>query len=157
MGRTKMDMAIYDEFGWINPHFSDATGLVGLGGDLSVERLLAAYRRGIFPWYDNESPIMWWCPDPRAIFELDGLYISRRLARTVRSGQFTHSFDRAFEAVMLGCADRPETGTWITDQMLEAYCQLHQLGYAHSVEVWQDDRLVGGIYGVAGLGWAIRR
>lgn len=146
-----MNTAIYDDYGWLHPQLSDETGLVGVGGDLSVERLLAAYRRGIFPWFDSDSPILWWSPDPRAIFELDGLIVTQRLARTVRSAKFTHTLDRAFRDVMLGCADRPETGTWITNEMIEAYCELHRLGYAHSVEVWQGDLLAGGIYGV-GLG-----
>jgi leucyl/phenylalanyl-tRNA--protein transferase len=131
------------------PDWAAHYGLVDVGGDLTPERLLDAYRHGIFPWYDDNMPVCWWSPDPRAIFELDGLHVSRRLARTVRGGKFQVTFDRAFGAVMRGCADRPGEGTWITEDMLSAYQRLHQLGFAHSVEVWQDGELAGGVYGVA--------
>jgi len=123
-------------------------GLVDIGGDLEPARLLQAYRRGIFPWFDEDGPICWWSPDPRAIFELDGLHVSRRLARTIHGGKFSMTIDRAFSQVMRGCADREE-GTWITADMVEAYQRLHHLGWAHSVEVWHDGELAGGIYGVA--------
>lgn len=134
------------------PHFPDPsaerqTGMIAVGGDLSVERLLSAYRGGIFPWYGPDTPILWWSPDPRAIFELGGLHVSRRLARTVRSGRFTPTFDRAFGRVIRGCRLREE-GTWITDDMLRAYEELHRLGHAHSAEVWLDGELAGGVYGV---------
>jgi leucyl/phenylalanyl-tRNA---protein transferase len=134
---------------WRDPELADATGLVAMGGDLSPNRLLEAYRRGIFPWYDESLPICWWSPDPRAIFELDHFHISRRLSRTRRSGRFRITVDRAFSEVIRGCADRPEQGTWITSEMIEAYEALHRLGQAHSVEVWSDGALAGGIYGVA--------
>ena len=124
-------------------------GLVDVGGELSPERLLHAYRNGIFPWYDDPLPVCWWSPDPRAIFELDGLHVSRRLARTVRSGKFELTINQDFAGVMNGCADRPDEGTWITPAMLRAYQELHRLGHAHSVEVWQEGELVGGVYGVA--------
>ena len=130
-----------------DPRDADEQGLVAVGGDLSPERLLAAYRAGIFPWYDDASPILWWSPDPRAIFEMDGLHVPRRLARTVRAGRFGVSFDAAFAAVMAGCADRDE-GTWITAEMRAAYEELHRLGHAHSVEVWRGEELGGGVYGV---------
>ncbi len=130
-----------------DPSTFDEQGLIAINGDLSPERLLAAYRAGIFPWYDQSTPILWWSPDPRAIFELDGLYVSRRLARTVRSRKFSFTLDQAFREVMLGCGERLE-GTWITPEMLEAYTRLHQLGHAHSLEVWRDGQLAGGIYGV---------
>jgi leucyl/phenylalanyl-tRNA--protein transferase len=133
---------------FLDPERADADGLVGVGGDLRPERLLEAYRRGIFPWFDEESPILWWSPDPRAIFELDGLHISRRLARTLRSGRFDVTINRAFVEVMRGCADRPGQGVWITADMIDAYTRLHELGHAHSVEVWRDGRLAGGVYGV---------
>lgn len=120
-----------------------------MGGDLGPERLLEAYRRGIFPWYDETLPVCWWSPDPRAIFELDHFHVSRRLQRTCRSGRFQVTADRAFSAVMRGCADRPRQGTWITAEMIEAYESLHRLGHAHSIEVWSADVLAGGIYGVA--------
>lgn len=134
------------------PEFPDpssfpAQGLIAIGGDLAVARLLAAYRQGIFPWYSEETPILWWSPDPRAIFELNGLHVSRRLARTVRSSRFKVTFDQAFAEVIQGCADRGE-GTWITEKMRRAYEELHRLGAAHSVEVWREGRLAGGVYGV---------
>jgi leucyl/phenylalanyl-tRNA--protein transferase len=134
---------------FLDPERADADGLVGVGGDLRPERLLEAYRRGIFPWFDEESPILWWSPDPRAIFELGGLHVSRRLARTVRSGRFEVTVNRAFAEVMRGCADRPGQGVWITADMIDAYTRLHELGHAHSLEVWHEDSLAGGLYGVA--------
>ncbi|MFO0926788.1 MAG: leucyl/phenylalanyl-tRNA--protein transferase [Gemmataceae bacterium] len=130
-----------------DPELADEEGLLAIGGDLAVDRLLAAYGAGIFPWYSDDTPILWWSPDPRGIFELDGLHVSRRLARTVRSGRFRFTRDEAFTDVMAGCAEREE-GTWITADMLAAYTELHHRGYAHSVEVWQGEVLVGGIYGV---------
>src|SRR5207248_6687581 len=110
------------------PELADEAGLVAIGGDLRPERLLAAYRQGVFPWYDEDGPILWWSPDPRAIFELDGLHISRRLQRTIRSGRFTVTVDRDFGGVIHGCADREE-GTWIIPDMIAAYERLHELGY----------------------------
>ncbi len=133
---------------FLDPTWADDSGLVAVGGDLRPERLLEAYRKGIFPWYDDGWPIMWWSPDPRAIFEMDGLHVSRRLRRTIRTGRFQATVNQAFADVMRGCADRAE-GTWITADMIDAYYRLHRLGHAHSVEVWQGDQLAGGIYGVA--------
>jgi leucyl/phenylalanyl-tRNA--protein transferase len=121
---------------------------VAVGGDLRPERLLRAYRCGIFPWYNEGEPIQWWSPDPRAIFELDGLHVSRRLRRTLRSGRLTMTVNRDFAGVIRGCADRAE-GTWIIPEMMAAYEELHRLGHAHSLEVWCDGELAGGIYGVA--------
>ena len=132
----------------IDPQAADAQGLVAIGGDLSPRSLLKAYRSGVFPWFDEDDPIMWWSPDPRAIFELDGLHISRRLARTIRSGKFTTTVNCDFAGVIRGCADRAE-GTWITPSMIAAYETLHRLGHAHSVEAWHDGALAGGVYGVA--------
>ncbi len=130
------------------PELADDYGLVAVGGDLRPQRLLQAYRRGIFPWYDEYGPVMWWSPDPRAIFELDGLHVSRRLRRTIRQGRFQLTVNQDFEGVMRGCADRSE-GTWITEDMLVAYTALHRLGHAHSIEVWHEEALAGGVYGVA--------
>lgn len=130
-----------------DPLLFDEQGLIAVGGDLSPARLLAAYRAGIFPWYGDDTPILWWSPDPRAIIELDGLHVSRRLARTVRSGRFEATFDTAFAEVMAGCGEREE-GTWITPEMYDAYVTLHAMGHAHSVEVWNDGELAGGVYGV---------
>lgn len=138
------------ELVWVDPESADGFGLVGIGGDLRPERLLAAYRDGVFPMYEEGEPICWWSPDPRAIFEIDRLHLSRRLSRTMRSGRFQVTLDQAFTRVMRGCADRPE-GTWITADMVEAYSRLHRMGVAHSAEVWEDGMLVGGVYGV-GIG-----
>jgi leucyl/phenylalanyl-tRNA--protein transferase len=133
----------------LDPARADADGLVAVGGDLRPGRLIEAYRNGIFPWFARGSPVLWWSPDPRAIFELDGLHVSRRLARTVRSGRFSVTVDRDFGAVVRGCADRDGETTWITPSMVAAYTALHRLGVAHSVEVCHEGRLAGGLYGVA--------
>jgi leucyl/phenylalanyl-tRNA--protein transferase len=133
----------------LDPARADADGLVAVGGDLEPERLIEAYRNGIFPWFPEDSPVLWWSPDPRAIFELDGLHVSRRLARTVRSGRFSVTVNRDFDGVIRGCADRPGQGTWITPDMIAAYTALHRRGVAHSVEVWHEGELAGGVYGVA--------
>jgi leucyl/phenylalanyl-tRNA--protein transferase len=134
---------------FLDPRLTDAYGLVGVGGDLSPARLLDAYRHGIFPWYDEETPVLWWSPDPRAVFELDRFHVPRRLRRTVRSGQFTVTVNRDFAGVIRACAVRPGEGTWITAEMIAAYERLHRLGFAHSVEAWRGDVLGGGVYGVA--------
>jgi leucyl/phenylalanyl-tRNA---protein transferase len=131
------------------PELADETGLVAVGGDLRPQRLIQAYRSGVFPWYAAGEPICWWSPDPRAIFELDGLYISRRLARTLRSGRFQVTINQAFGGVIRGCAEARAEGTWITPEMIEAYETLHHRGHAHSVEVWEAGELAGGLYGVA--------
>jgi leucyl/phenylalanyl-tRNA--protein transferase len=133
---------------FFNPNRADAFGLVAVGGDLRPGRLLAAYRCGVFPWYDSADPICWWSPDPRAIFELDGVHVSRRLQRTLRSGKFRVTINQDFDGVIRGCADRDE-GTWIHPEMIAAYERLHRLGHCHSLEVWHDSTLAGGIYGVA--------
>ena len=144
-----MPLAILDHrFRFPSPDRADAEGLVAVGGDLSVPRLLLAYRSGIFPW--TVDPITWWSPEPRAIFELDGFHVSRSLARVIRKGVFSITMDRAFGQVMQGCA-APAPGrrsTWISPEFIAAYTQLHQQGHAHSLECWQGRRLVGGIYGV---------
>lgn len=130
------------------PERADETGLVAVGGDLEPATLLLAYRSGVFPWFGEQDPILWWSPDPRAIIELDGLYVSRRLERTRRSGKFHVTIDQAFGPVIRACADR-DGGTWITRAMIFAYERLHRLGVAHSVETWHDGKLAGGVYGVA--------
>jgi leucyl/phenylalanyl-tRNA--protein transferase len=131
------------------PEAADEQGLVAIGGDLEPATLLEAYRSGVFPWYDENTPICWWSPDPRSIIPLDGLHVSRRLARTIRGGRFTVSFNRNFAAVIRGCAHRPGEGTWLVPEMIDAYRELYRLGHAHSVEVWHGDELAGGTYGVA--------
>lgn len=134
---------------FLSSPLSDPYGLVAVGGDLRPESLLRAYRRGVFPWFDEGDPICWWSPDPRTIFELDRYHLSRRMARTLRSGRFQFSVDRDFAAVIRGCADRRDDGTWITRDMIAAYEDMHRLGHAHSVEAWQNGELAGGIYGVS--------
>ena len=134
---------------WIEPRLGEPEGLIGVGGDLSPALLLRAYSEGVFPWFSEGDPVLWWSPDPRAIIELDGLHISRRLARTIRSGKFRVTLDRQFEAVMRACGETRPEGTWVTDEMLAAYIRLHREGHAHSVEVWHGEALAGGIYGVA--------
>lgn len=128
-------------------------GLLAVGGDLSAERLLEAYRSGIFPWYNDGQPILWWSPDPRAVLSPADVVVSRSLRKAARAGKFRLSFDECFVDVMRGCAEprrqQPSGGTWITNDMINAYTELHRRGYAHSVEVWQDNRLAGGLYGIA--------
>src|SRR4051794_37413300 len=134
------------------PNATTPEGLLCIGGRLTPEWLLDAYSHGIFPWpMWEDEPIAWWSPDPRAILELDGLHVSRRLARTLGSGKFRVTFDQDFEEVIRGCAtagDRSEN-TWLTPAMIAPYCRMHALGHAHSAEVWHADRLVGGTYGLA--------
>jgi leucyl/phenylalanyl-tRNA---protein transferase len=130
-------------------HGPNYDGLVAWGGDLSVPRLLLAYRSGIFPWTDH--PVTWWSPDPRAIIEIGGLHVSRSFARTLRRSGFTITVDRAFRSVVEGCATRSRgrERTWISPTFVDAYLELHHAGHAHSVECWLQGALVGGIYGVA--------
>ena len=140
-----------DDFPDVEQALTEPDGLLAVGGDLSVERLVAAYRRGIFPWYSDEQPILWWSPNPRAVLFLEQLKISRSLRKSIRNKGFEVRFDTAFEAVIAACAaPRSEnTGTWITDEMREAYIRLYRQGIAHSIECWQGDKLVGGLYGLA--------
>jgi leucyl/phenylalanyl-tRNA--protein transferase len=140
-----------DAFPPVTEALDDPNGLLCAGGDLSPARLLEGYRRGIFPWYAEGQPILWWSPDPRAVLLPREFHVSRRLARTLRNQGYTNSVDAAFDEVVRNCGDRslrPE-GTWITPAMREAYHRLHRLGYAHSVETWLGARLAGGVYGVA--------
>lgn len=126
-------------------------GLLAAGGDLSAERLIEGYRRGIFPWFSEGDPILWWSPDPRMVLFPEELKISRSLAKTLRNRRYEVRFDYAFDAVMAACAAprAGEPGTWISEDMREAYGRLHRLGHAHSVEIWIDTELAGGLYGVA--------
>ena len=135
-----------------DPAHADEDGLLAVGGDLSPQRLLLAYARGIFPWYCENSPILWWSPDPRLVLEPARIHVPRRLERILRQGRFTFTLDTAFERVITGCAETPRQGargTWIVPEMLAAYCRLHELGFAHSIEVWSGATLAGGLYGVA--------
>ena len=134
------------------PEQAGSEGILAVGGDLSPERLLLAYRMGIFPWFNDDDPILWWSPDPRFVLFPDDLKVSKSMRPYFNQQKFQVTFDRAFKAVIMGCK-RPRPGqgfgTWITEGMLEAYCLLHEMGYAHSVEVWLDGKLAGGLYGVA--------
>ncbi|MGO4892463.1 leucyl/phenylalanyl-tRNA--protein transferase [Flavobacterium sp. W21_SRS_FM6] len=129
---------------------SRPNGLLAFGGDLSVARLTTAYAKGIFPWYSPGEPILWWSPTPRGILPLEQFYCSSKLAKLVRQQRFAVTLNYAFDAVIDACATTPrnDSGTWITAEMIEAYKHLHKAGHAHSIEVWQGDILVGGLYGV---------
>lgn len=127
----------------------DPNGLLAIGGDLTPSRLLAAYERGIFPWYSPGEAILWWSPDPRAVMFPVEHHVSRSLKRFLRTTPFKITLNQDFAAVIAACAYRPDEGTWIGPEVQQAYLQLHQQGHAHSVEVWQEDKLVGGLYGVA--------
>jgi len=129
----------------------EPNGLLAVGGDLSSIRLLNAYRSGVFPWYSDGQPLLWWSPNPRTVLYPEKLKISRSLGKTLRNKPFNVTFDRAFTRVMAACSAprKDEDGTWITSEMVSAYRELHRLGYAHSVEVWREEQLVGGLYGVA--------
>ena len=140
-----------DEFPPVEDALLEPDGLLAAGGDLRAERLLAAYRRGIFPWYSRGQPILWWSPNPRTVFETAGMHVPRRLARSLRTSAWTIRADSAFDAVVRACAAPRlrQRGTWIDAPMRKAYQRLHELGHAHSIEAWDGDTLVGGIYGVA--------
>ena len=134
------------------PQLAPQEGLLAVGGDLSPERLLLAYRMGIFPWYSQDEPIMWWSPDPRLVLYPAELRITKSLQKTLTKGRFKLTMDQAFEAVINACAQSrtgADEGTWIVDEIITAYCSLHKAGLAHSVEAWQDDKLAGGLYGVS--------
>ena len=135
-----------------DPGLAREDGLLAIDGDLSPERLVQAYANGIFPWYSEGEPIMWWSPDPRMVLFPKEFKRSKSLTRTVKKGVFKVTFDTAFNEVIRQCAvtrKMDKLGTWITEEMIEAYVRLHKLGLAHSVETWQDDKLVGGLYGVS--------
>jgi leucyl/phenylalanyl-tRNA---protein transferase len=140
-----------DPFPPVEVALSDPNGLLAAGADLSVPRLLDAYRQGIFPWYSEGDPLLWWSPDPRMVLFLDELRVTRSLRRVIRSKRFSVTLDRAFLDVMAGCAAPRDgqDGTWITPEIVDAYSELAALGYAHSVETWVDGELAGGLYGVA--------
>ena len=136
----------------IDTALPEPNGLLAAGGDISPDRLLAAYRQGIFPWYGEGQPVLWWSPDPRMVLFIDDFRITRSLGKTIRRGRFDIRVDGAFRAVMEYCSSTPrpgQMGTWITPALIEAYCALHRRGHAHSVEAWRDNTLVGGLYGVS--------
>jgi len=141
-----------DDLIFPSPQHAPQEGLLAIGGDLSQERLLLAYRMGIFPWYSENEPIMWWSPDPRLVLYPAELKVSKSLKKTIQKGLFQVTVDQAFESVIKACAQsrtRMQEGTWIVDDMIAAYYSLHESGLAHSVEAWQAGKLVGGLYGVS--------
>ncbi len=148
-------MAVYrlpDEIIFPDPMLADEDGLLAVGGDLKPERLIQAYANGIFPWYSHGEPVLWWSPDPRIVLFPECFKRHKNLRRTVNKALFEVTFDKAFEKVIGLCAstrDNELTGTWITPEMELAYMELHKLGLAHSVETWQNGRLVGGLYGIS--------
>ncbi len=149
------------ELRWLEPHslnfppaneaLADPNGLLAVGGDLHPDRLLAAYRQGIFPWYEEGQPLLWWSPDPRTVLHPSSVHLSRSMRKFLRKSNFVITFDRAFTDVIQACAAPREytDDTWITPAMQRAYTELHYRGHAHSVEVWEGDQLVGGLYGIA--------
>ncbi|MFI3196994.1 MAG: leucyl/phenylalanyl-tRNA--protein transferase [Methylococcaceae bacterium] len=139
------------DFPALSKALREPDGLLAVGGCLSKPRLLNAYRRGIFPWYNHDEPILWWSPNPRLVLFPDKLIVSRSLRKTLRKNSFSVTYDQAFNEVVAGCAEprNESSGTWITEDIAQAYNELHKSGYAHSAEAWMDGELVGGLYGVA--------
>jgi len=148
-------MAVYtlgNEPGFPHPNLADKDGLLAIGGKLDIEWLINAYENGIFPWYNDENPILWWSPNPRLIFKPQDFHVSKSFKRVLKKHAFTVKLDHQFKNVIEACKNIPrkeEEGTWITDEMKEAYINLHHHGFAHSVEVYKQDELVGGLYGVS--------
>lgn len=131
---------------------AEPDGLLAVGGDLSPERLIEAYRSGIFPWYTDDTPILWWSPAPRLVLFPEEFHAPKRFQRLLRQNPFTVKADTDFRQVIMRCSEKRAPNrleTWITEDMLEAYCHLYELGYAHSIECWSNDKLVGGLYGIA--------
>jgi len=144
--------ALDDRIIFPDPNFADESGLLAVGGDLSPERLILAYSSGIFPWYSDDDPIMWWSPNPRMILIPDRMKVSKSLKQSLNNKAFEVEFDNRFESVITSCSSAPrrdQDGTWITDEMKQAYLELHKLGYAHSVETYENNELVGGLYGIS--------
>ncbi|UCE51098.1 MAG: leucyl/phenylalanyl-tRNA--protein transferase [Desulfobacterales bacterium] len=148
-------MAVYllsDDLVFPSPILASGDGLLAVGGDLSQKRLLLAYSMGIFPWYSEAEPILWWSPDPRLVLYPKELYVSKSLKKIIKKDLFQITMDQAFEKVIIACAQtrrENDEGTWIVDEMINAYCELHASGFAHSVEAWQNEKLAGGLYGVS--------
>ncbi|MDG1732845.1 MAG: leucyl/phenylalanyl-tRNA--protein transferase [Thalassotalea sp.] len=142
-----------EDLSFPNPHtaLTEPNGLLAVGGDLQIQRLINAYTQGIFPWFSEDDPYLWWSPDPRTIINVDEININRTLKKFLKKSPYTVSINKAFSQVIALCADAPfrNDDTWILDDMLIAYTDLHHAGFAHSIEVWQDEKLVGGLYGVA--------
>ncbi len=146
-----MPITLLDDQLWFPPA-NEATedGLLALGGDLSIDRLLLAYRSGIFPWFNEEEPPLWWCPDPRCVLFPDDLYVSKSMQQLFKKNAFEITINKAFEEVIWQCGEtrKDKEGTWITDDIVDAYTQLHRLGFAISIEAWKHHELVGGLYGI---------
>ena len=134
------------------PRLAEENGMLAIGGDLSAERLLMAYRSGIFPWFNPDEPVIWWTPDPRFVLFPEKIKISKSMRRIIRKNIFTFTFDQCFEEIIRACGQvkrNGQQGTWISEEIIETYLELYRIGFIHSVEVWEDDRLVGGLYGGA--------
>jgi len=146
-------MPIYrlsDDLAFPLPSNAEEDGLLAIEGDLCPERLLLAYSNGIFPWFSDDEPILWWSPDPRFVVYPKDIRVSHSMKKLFKHNTYKVSYDTCFRDVIFNCSNlRKETGTWITNEMIEAYCKLHELGYAHSVETWHQGKLVGGLYGVS--------
>lgn len=145
-------MSTDHEYIFPSPHLANPEGLLAVGGDLNPQRILSAYRQGIFPWYAHPDPILWWSPDPRMVLIPQDFKPSHSLHKRLKQPDYQVRFNTAFENVIHACATTPrrgQTGTWLTPSMIAAYTQLHQMGFAHSVETWMDGKLVGGLYGLA--------
>ena len=148
-------MAVYqltEDLSFPDPELANSDGLLAVDGDLSIDRILLAYSQGIFPWYSEGSRLLWWSPDPRLILYPSKIKRSKSFMRTIKSGKYECKFDTNFEAVIRACAEMPreeDNGTWLVDEMVEAYIELHKLGYAHSVETYFENELVGGLYGLS--------
>ena len=139
-----------DDLIFPHPSYAEEDGLLAIEGDLSPKRLMLAYRKGIFPWFSEGEPILWWSPDPRFIIYPKDVKISNSMKKVLKKNVYRISFDTSFRDVISNCASvRKESGTWINEDMIEAYCRLHELGHAHSVETWFEDKLVGGLYGIS--------
>lgn len=139
-----------DDLTFPHPSLAEEDGLLAVDGDLSPERLILAYRNGIFPWFSEDEPILWWSPNPRFILYPKDIKVSHSMKKLLKKNTYKISFDTCFRDVISNCSNlRKESGTWITNDMIEAYCKLHELGYAHSVEAWYEGKLVGGLYGIS--------
>lgn len=139
-----------EELAFPHPSLADEDGLLAVGGDLSSQRLLLAYCNGIFPWFSEDEPILWWSPDPRFVLYPENIKVSHSMKKLLKKNIYRVTYDTCFRDIISNCANtRKDTGTWITNEMIEAYCTLHDLGFAHSVETWYEDKLVGGLYGLA--------
>jgi leucyl/phenylalanyl-tRNA---protein transferase len=140
-----------DSFEFPPVEYADSDGLLAVGGDLRVERIIAAYRLGIFPWFNEGEPILWWCPDPRFVLFPQKVHVSKSMAKVLRGGEFEITQNKNFEGVIRACSKikrRGQRGTWLIPEMIAAYTELHQMGFAQSIEAWQDGKLVGGLYGI---------